>query len=65
MGVGGKFRRRQFLDLSTHLQRGPGAASGRLALIMLDRFSALPPLFCHTVAALFPFDQTNGRPICD
>jgi hypothetical protein len=28
-------------------------------------FSALPPLFCHTVAALFPFDQANGRPICD
>jgi hypothetical protein len=32
---------------------------------MLDRVSALPPLFGHTVAALFPFDQANGRPICD
>ncbi len=27
-----------------------------------SELSALPPLFCHTVAALFPFDKANGRP---
>jgi hypothetical protein len=52
------------LDSQQRLRGGAGAASG-LALIMLNRVSALPSLFCHTVAALFPFDQANGRPICD
>jgi hypothetical protein len=37
----------------------------RPLVVTRPRFPALPPLFCHTVAALFPFDQVNGRPICD
>jgi hypothetical protein len=34
-------------------------------LVITRPASALPPLFCHIMAALFPFDHANGRPICD
>jgi hypothetical protein len=46
---------------SAILQADEGRRRSSELVAILDEFSALPPLFCHILAALLPFDRADRK----